>query len=268
MTRPEHKARIARRFDAAAATYDVASEAQRSAAGELARQIRKLPSASATLSRRVLEIGCGSGHLTRELLPHGAGDWFISDIAPAMVARCRTVASAISTASARHYLVMDGEQPAIAGPFDLIVSNLAMQWFTDLPGTLARLASLLAPGGVLAFSTLGERNFAAWHAAHSALGLAAATPAYPSAANITGALPSGLVLRHLGEQNLPAHGASPLDFVRGLRAIGADTPSPGSAPLTPGQLRRVLHHVTRPTPAGIPDSICYHLVYVVAQRAG
>lgn len=256
MMPPGHKSRIARRFNAAAPTYDAASPVQRTAAHQLAQYIHELTLPHSTGRPRVLEIGCGSGHLTRELLPHIGGNWFVTDIAPAMVMHCRDAVGPVA-----HYLVMDGERPALAGPFDLIVSNLAAQWFSDLPGALLKLARLLAPGGRLALSTLGSENFAAWRAAHDALGLAAATPSYPSSASIVEAFPANLTL-HLSEQTLPAHGADPLEFVRGLRTIGADTPSPGTSPLTPGQLRRVLHHVAQSAPAGI----CYHLVYVVAQR--
>lgn len=254
---PPHKSRIARRFDAAAPTYDAASSVQRTAAGQLARRIRELPLPHGTRPR-VLEIGCGSGHLTRELLPHVGGDWFVTDIAPAMVAHCRN-----AVGSAAHYLVMDGEQLALAGPFDLIVSSLAAQWFTDLPGTLLKLARLLAPRGRLALSTLGSENFAAWRAAHDALGLAAATPGYPSRARIAAAFPAGLALR-LSEQILPAHAANPLEFVRSLRALGADTPPPGHPPLTAGQLRRVLRRLAALAPAGVD----YHVIYAIAQRVG
>lgn len=256
MTPPPHKSRIARRFNAAAPTYDAASPVQRAAARQLARQIRELALPHRPARPRVLEIGCGSGHLTRELLPHIGGDWFVTDIAPAMVAHCR---DAIGPAA--HYLAMDGEQPALAGPFDLIVSSLAAQWFTDLPGTLLTLARLLAPGGRLALSTLGSENFAAWRAAHDALGLAAATPDYPSRASIAAAFPASLAL-HLSEQILPAHAADPLEFVRSLRAIGADTPPSGHPPLTAGQLRRVLRQLAALAPAGVD----YHVIYAIAQR--
>lgn len=255
----QHKARIARRFDAAAATYDIASPVQRAAAARLAERIcaRALP-----LQPRVLEIGCGTGHLTRQLVPKIGGDWLITDIAPAMIERCRQTLETPDTLNFTcDYRVMDGEHPTIAGPFDLIVSNLTLQWFIDLPAALTRLAALLAPGGYLAISTLGCDNFAAWRAAHAAFGLTAATPDYPSGAAVGDAFPTTLAVES-SEEFLPAHGTGPLDFARHLRKIGADTPAPDHAPLNPGQLRRVLRHVARIAPAGVN----YHVLYAIAQR--
>lgn len=259
MMNQQHKSRIARRFDAAAASYDVASSVQRTAAARLAERIcaQALPA-----QPRVLEIGCGTGHLTRQLLPKIGGDWLITDIAPAMVERCRqTLETPDAPDFTCDYRIMDGEHPTVAGPFDLIVSNLTLQWFIDLPAALPRLAALLAPGGHLAISTLGGGNFAAWRAAHAAFGLAAAMPDYPSGAVIRSAFPATLTVES-SEEFLPAHGTGPLDFARHLRKIGADTPTPGHTPLNPGQLRRVLRHITRTAPAGVS----YHVLYAIAQR--
>lgn len=251
----ERKAHIAQRFAAAAATYDVASHAQQQAAQRLAELVMSLPVAGRPL--RILEIGCGSGHLTGTLMPHLPGEWFVSDIAKAMVRRCRR-----RCGPGAHYFVMDGEAPTVTGPFDLVVSNLATQWFTELPASLERLAALLAPAGVLAFSTLGEHNFAAWRAAHEAHGLTAATIAYPAIDALIAALPESLVLERRSEQDLPAHEGGPLNFLRTVRALGADTPAPESRPLSAGQLRRVLRHLAQHTPQGVS----YHVVHLVARK--
>ncbi|MDT8872357.1 hypothetical protein RAA17_17145 [Komagataeibacter rhaeticus] len=42
--------------------------------------------------------------------------------------------------------VMDGQAPDAQGPFDLICSSLAMQWFHNRAQALHALAGLLAPG--------------------------------------------------------------------------------------------------------------------------
>lgn len=255
MNDSKHKTRIARRFATAAATYDVASHAQQQAAQRLAELVMRRPVTGQP--PRILEIGCGSGHLTEALKPHLPGEWFVSDIAPAMVDRCRR-----RCAPDAHYFVMDGEVPSLTGPFDLIVSNLAAQWFVDLPKSLAGLAELLAPGGLLALSTLGEQNFAEWRAAHEAVELSAATMAYPATASLLAALPEALILDQVAEQHLPAHHGGPLDFLHSLRAIGADTPRPGSRPLTAGQLRRILRHLARHAPQGVH----YHVVHLLTRR--
>lgn len=253
MNPADRKARIAARFDAAAERYDAHSPLQREAAARLARRVLAL---DLPPDCRVLEVGCGTGHLTRELRGRVGGQWTVSDIAPAMVAACLRGNPGVVG------LVMDAEQPSLDGPFDLIVSSLTAQWFADLPAALERLSRLLAPGGHIALATLGKGSFAEWRAAHTALGLRAATPDYPTAAELARAFPNS-VRTDVFEETIAVPLADPLDFVRGLRAIGADTPAAGTTPLSAGQLRKVLRRLA----ADAPEGVGYHLLYAIATRA-
>lgn len=254
MTAAGRKLHLAARFDAAAARYDAHSPLQREAALRLARRVLAL---SAAPPRRVLEIGCGTGHLTRALCERIGGEWTLSDIAPAMVRGC-----AGSLAAPHNYLIMDAERPALKpASFDLIVSSLTAQWFAHLPQTLAALCALLAPGGRLALATLGRGTFAEWRRAHQVLGLLPATHDYPDAAELARAFPAD-VRTEVSEESITMPLGSPLDFVRGLRAIGADMPRAGTRPLGAGQLRRVLRQLA----ADAPEGITYRLLYAVAER--
>jgi len=253
MSAEDRKARIAARFGAAAERYDAHSPLQREAAARLARRVLAfdLPPAC-----RVLEVGCGTGHLTRELRGRIGGEWTVSDIAPAMVTACVRNNPGVAG------VVMDAEHPVVeAGRFDLVVSSLTAQWFADLPAALAALCGLLAPGGHLALATLGSGSFGEWRAAHAALGLRTATPAYPSAVELERAFPA-FVRATVAEESIAAPLDDPLDFVRGLRAIGADVPAAGSAPLGAGQMRKVLRLLASDAPGGVG----YHLLYAVAGR--
>lgn len=250
------KSRIAARFGAAAPDYDAHSQVQRQAAQRLAERVRGLAFPAAP---RVLEIGCGTGHLTRELMPAIGGDWVVSDIAPAMVAACRRELSD----SGALFAVMDGEFPALPpASFDLVVASLAAQWFVDLPSAFAELGGLLAPGGCLAIATLGTDTFAEWKAAHAEAGVVAATPRYPDAAALAEAFPGDLLVE-IEEEIVLEPLADPLEFLRGLRRIGADTPAPGTEPLSPSQLRQVLQSLADARHAGIS----YHLLYAIALRS-
>lgn len=225
---------IATRFAAAAASYDAHSPVQRHAAQRLAGLIATagLPSRP-----RVLEVGCGTGHLTHLLSLHLPGAAILAtDIAPAMVAACRHHLAGLPRHS---YAVMDGTQPTVDGPFDLICANLAAQWFADLPVALAGLAARLAPGGVLALSLLGTATFAEWRAAHEKLGLVAGARRFPDVEHCRAAFPSDGEL-WTTEEHHTDRPASALHFLRSLRAIGADAPAPGHAPLSAADLRRVL----------------------------
>jgi malonyl-CoA O-methyltransferase len=222
---------VAARFGAAARSYDAHSPVQRHAAARLAGLIA---TAGLPPRPRVLEIGCGTGHLTRLLSLHLPGAAILAtDIAPAMVAACQ------ARLPQHDYAVMDGTQPTVDGPFDLICANLAAQWFADLPAALAGLAAMLAPGGVLALSLLGAGTFAEWRAAHEKHGLLTGTQRFLDPGRCRAAFPSDGEC-WMTEERHADRPASALHFLRSLRAIGADAPAPGHEPLSAADLRRVL----------------------------
>lgn len=210
-----------------AADYDAHATVQRIAAEHLAERVTGL---ALPPQSRVLEIGCGTGLLGAALVDRLPGAyWTMTDISPAMIERART---RFAGREAIAFAAMDGEAPDVAGPFDLIVSSLAMQWFADLPGSVARLRGLLAPGGQIAFATLAAGSFAEWRAAHESL--PTGTPDYP-APDALASLGLDVSLETLTEQHRDAR-----SFLHALKGIGAGTPRPGHRPLTPGQLRAVM----------------------------
>jgi malonyl-CoA O-methyltransferase len=223
---------IARAFDRAV-DYDRHAMLQSTVAERLADRIADLPLPP---NPRLLEIGCGTGFLGAALLPRLPGaDWLMTDLAEAMVARA---ARRFTDRPGVRFAVMDGAAPDTHGPYDLICSSLAAQWFTDLPDALARQYALLAPGGHLVLATLAAGSFAEWRAAHAPEAAAAGTPDYPAAEALAAMLPGGEVVT---ETILVEH-EDARAFVGTLKAIGAGTPRIGHRPLPPATLRAVMQH--------------------------
>lgn len=240
---------VSRRFAAAAASYDAHSAAQRHAAQRLAQSLVTL---SLPPRPRVLEIGCGTGHLTQLLAMHLPGSTILAtDIAPAMVAACR---ARLGKQRRLGYAVMDGANPATVAGFDLICGNLVAQWFDDLPDAFSTLAALLAPRGAMLFSLLGSATFREWRSAHERHGLTAGARLLPTSKACLAALPAGE--KRIESELWHERPATAVDFLRALRAIGADTPRPGHRPLTAGQLRRVLATL------GEAPQITYEFLYL------
>jgi malonyl-CoA O-methyltransferase len=227
----ERKDRIAQAFGRVAGAYDDAADVQWRVAAMLAEMIcggvRPPPA-------RILEIGCGTGFLSLRVAEAFPGSKLVlTDIAPTMVALCKE-----RLGPGHEYLVIDGECPTgLAGQFDLIVSNLAIQWFVDLKGGIERLCQLLSPRGKMFFSTLGRQTFDEWRAAHERLGLACGTPIYPTADDFP--WPAGFSHNIAEEFILQPYGNGQ-EFVRTLKALGASEPAPGYHPLSTGAFRRLL----------------------------
>jgi len=245
------KHRVAAAFGAAAQTYDQAAQAQGSAADRL---VDLIGGVSLPPEPNVLEVGCGTGLLTRRLLPKVGGQWLVTDLSAEMVAAARANAAAANVS----FRTMDGEHPDVpAGLFDLVVSNLAAQWFHELGRALNRLLACLSPGGVLALSTLGRGSFAQWRAAHEGLGLACGTPLYPTADELASLLPQGA---QIFSETIQVTHADAHAFLAGLKRVGATVPAAGHAPLTPGQLRKVMRAMGKPVT--VDYAILYALVRV------
>ncbi len=239
------KAAVVAAFSAAADTYEDGAELQRDVAARLARRIAVL---SLPERPRILEIGCGTGFLSRALLAMIPSELMLTDVSEAMLNRCRETLGPIATA---RYLAMDGERPTLAPGFDLICSSLAFQWFDDLPAALPRLATLLNPGGHLAFSTLGSGSFESWKQAFADLNMPSGMRAYPSRAALAALLSPQL---EVDEQHLTRRYANGHAFLDELKLIGAHAPEDNHRP-APGPLRRVL----RGFEGGI--DVTYHALY-------
>ena len=227
------KQAIARRFGAAAIGYDRSAPVQRLAAGRLAQRIL---AAGVPRRARILEVGCGTGFLTGCLaarLPEA--DWTVTDLSATMLRECR---SRLPPGFSPRFVAMDAEAPAVRPGFDLICGGLVMQWFEDPSAALRGLAGLLNPGGVLALSTLCAGSFSGWRAALEAEGVPA-TEEPPALERLQAAWPGSGAGHWQAETLLDRH-ASGIDFLRRLRAIGADLPRPGTVALDPLAMRRVL----------------------------
>jgi malonyl-ACP O-methyltransferase BioC/dethiobiotin synthase len=229
---------LAGRFGLAAAGYDRFAAVQRIAADRLAQRIL---SAGLPARPRILEVGCGTGLLTERLaarLPEA--DWTVTDLSAGMLRYCRTrLARILLPSPPPHFLVMDAEAPALRPGFDLVCMGLAMQWFEHRDTALRALALLLNGGGLLAASTLCDGSFAGWRAALASEAATDAAPEYPSLGSLQAAWPEGGAGHWHAETLLDRHPRG-IDFLRGLRAIGADLPRRGTVPLDPLAMRRAL----------------------------
>lgn len=211
------KRTIAARFGRAADTYDAAASLQAEVAVDLAQQLATLGLKPLT----ILEFGCGTGALTRHLTHTWPEALLLAtDLSSGMATVCRRAGHGTE------HIIMDAERPALAeGVCDLVCGSLAAQWFHDAPAALERLQALLAPGGVLALTTLGPASFGEWRAAQEQAGLAPTFLDYPDLGQLRAARFSDVkVITEEARTRVQKH-ADVAAFLRSLSAIGADAPS-------------------------------------------
>lgn len=247
------KEAIARCFDAAADTYDGGADSQRQIALALRQQVlRHLPSPAL----KVLEIGCGTGFLTSALQPDLPDcRWIATDVAPRMLQICRQRVGEGAVTFDR----MDGEYPDLAERnFDLIVSNLAAQWFVEPAAGLRRLHALLRPGGLLAVTTLGSGTFRQWRDACIDAGVEPATPPYPEPSHLRRMLGADVEIL---QQAWPLTCANIHGFLEHLKLTGARVAAPGHAPQSPAVLNRILR-----AGAGRPFTVTYDVLTVLWRK--
>ncbi len=138
---------IAREFGRASNTYEQASRLQRQMGDAM---LERLARQNAN-PRSILDLGCGTGWFTRKLealFPQASVVGV--DLSPGMIEKARS-----ASPNGIQWLTADAESlPFLSGTFDLIFSNLMIQWCQHPQAVLDQCRRLLRPGGRLAVSTL------------------------------------------------------------------------------------------------------------------
>jgi malonyl-CoA O-methyltransferase len=221
-------------------------------------------------ARRILEIGCGTGYLTALLRQiNGQARLVALDLDAALVTAARR---RLGPEAGVSFLVADGEAP-IRGEYDLIIANATFQWFTRPGETLAAYYCGLAPGGVLAFSTLGPDTFQELAAAltQAARNLSLPT-APPIPAQGFGDRETWAHLLHragfakvqLSRELVTATFPTVPAFLKALQATGATNPRP--CPLSPRLLTALIaaYQANYEKVGAIPVS--YEMIWAVARK--
>ena len=112
---------------------------------------------------RVLDVGCGTGFSSAAMLRRFEVEMLVGvDPADGML---EVFTSKLDTFSGvrielRAEDVM--EMSVADGAFDAVISAMALHWFPDKPGAVARMARALRPGGVMGILTAGRGGEDAW----------------------------------------------------------------------------------------------------------
>jgi malonyl-CoA O-methyltransferase len=154
------KEQARRAFERAATRYDEVAVLQREIGRRMLERLDYVRLAPGT----VLDAGCGTAVATAELAQrYPDADVVALDFAHGMLRHARGRGG---FARAPHWVCGDIEAlPLAGGSVDLVYSNAALQWSTDLAATFADLARVLRPGGLLMFSTFGPDTLAELRAA-------------------------------------------------------------------------------------------------------
>jgi len=158
---------LRRSFEKAAAGYDAAAVLQHEVCRRMLSRLDYIKHSPAA----VLDAGTGTGNVIAELrarYPHAA--LYALDIALAMVRRVSSAVPWWQRVRRRGVLPVCGDieqLPLRSAAVGMVWSNLALQWVNDPPRAFAEFRRVLAPGGLLMFSTFGPDTLKELRAAYA-----------------------------------------------------------------------------------------------------
>jgi len=214
---------VKKRFSDAAGEYEANSDFQAEVAGDLLCFMSSLLSLERKCAPiKILDTGCGTGRLVSELSQkeeYKAARFFGLDAAYPMLTEARGQVKKGFVNGACEAMPFGAES------FDLIVSNLAYQWVTDLAAAFSEVKRVLLPGGYFSFSTLGPATLnelqASLEEADKGRHRFTFTP-FASIDEIEKALKlAGLKLVNLQEKTILRPYESALHLLKRLKQIGA-----------------------------------------------
>ena len=158
---------LRRSFEKAAAGYDAAAVLQHEVCRRMLSRLDYIKHSPAA----VLDAGTGTGNVIAALrarYPHAA--LYALDIALAMVRRVGSAVPWWQRVRRRGVLPVCGDieqLPFRNATVGMVWSNLALQWVNDPPRAFAEFRRVLAPGGLLMFSTFGPDTLKELRAAYA-----------------------------------------------------------------------------------------------------
>jgi len=149
--------KVRRAFSGATSQYDTHAELQR----EIGRRLLAHPEFTKLEPQSILDIGCGTGFFTRLLSDkYKKSRVFATDLSESMVLHTQQ-------AQPRRWPWQNKQQGAVSDAvalpfkddsFDLVASNLALQWVPDAEAMMREMRRVLKPNGLVLFSTFGRRT--------------------------------------------------------------------------------------------------------------
>ncbi|ALP51765.1 malonyl-[acyl-carrier protein] O-methyltransferase BioC [Candidatus Tenderia electrophaga] len=159
-------------FDRAAAAYDEVAILQR----EVGRRLLERLDLIKLQPRAIVDIGAGTGELGAALAKRYKGsEVILLDLAPRMLKRARQRRRLVERWLGRQRFVCgDAEQlPLADNSVDMVFSNFAIQWCSDLDRAFAEFQRVLRPDGLLLFTSFGPDTLTelrqAWRAVDDAV---------------------------------------------------------------------------------------------------
>jgi len=137
-------------FDRAADTYDAAAVLQQEVASRLCERLEYIK----INPQSALDIGSGTGYLTKDLLKrYPKANIYALDLALSMACKSQKQGGWLRKPRA---VCGDAESlPVKSDSMELLISSLMLQWSNDLDTVFSGFQQVLAPNGLLLFSTFG-----------------------------------------------------------------------------------------------------------------
>lgn len=235
---------VARMFSRAAETYDRGASLHRHVAAMIAGQ---LPEAVEVGAGPVLELGSGTGVLTGLLLRrYPSAVLHAVDVAPGMVQCLREQFLGDSRVQCIHG---DARTFRASRPYRLVASSSALHWAVPIGVTMRNIHALTAEGGRFCAALMMAGTLAELHAVRSRVAPGKLPPVrlVDEGTLLTAMEGAGFLLEEVRSEVVHARYASAQDFLQTIHAqglTGGDV-SRGAAPLTRGEIRRIIEEYDR-----------------------